>query len=171
MNMTRGSKGNPWRNIGWLALGIIGVLALTIVAAPVFIIQPFRAQTPRGIAFSYTLRSWSPYLTVGALIIAFVLVGWLWRSARWFARVILVIILLPLLAATWFARQDHFEWMFRPLQHSAFAKPRDASFVGDSDMVLAVKINGESAAYPVRLMAYHHVVQDQVGGRALVATY
>src|SRR5215471_7842606 len=74
MNMTRGSKGNPWRNIGWLALGIIGVLALTIVAAPVFIIQPFRAQTPRGIAFSYTLRSWSPYLTVGALIIAFVLV-------------------------------------------------------------------------------------------------
>ena len=171
MNMTRGSKGNPWRKIGWLALVIIGVLALTVVAAPVFIIQPFRAQTPRGITFSYTLRSWSPYLTVGALIIAFVLVGWLWRSARWFARVILVIILLPLLAATWFARQNHFEWMFRPLHISAFAKAVDASFVGDSDMVLAVKINGEAAAYPVRLMAYHHVVQDQVGGRALVATY
>ena len=150
---------------------IIILVALAIVVAPVFIIQPFKAQTQRGIALSYAMRSWSPYATVGALIVAFVLVGWLWREARWFARVALVIILLPLLAATWFARQNHFEWMFRPLQHSAYAKPADASFVGDSDMVLAVNINGESAAYPVRLMAYHHVVQDLVGGRAIVATY
>jgi hypothetical protein len=26
-------------------------------------------------------------------------------------------------------------------------------------------------AYPVRLMAYHHLVQDVVGGTPLVATY
>ena len=72
---------------------------------------------------------------------------------------------------TWFARQNHFEWMFNPLPHSSYAKVTDASFVSDSDMVLAVTINGESAAYPVRLMAYHHVVQDQVGGTPIVATY
>jgi hypothetical protein len=38
-------------------------------------------------------------------------------------------------------------------------------------MVLSVKVNGEAVAYPVRLMAYHHVVQDIVGGTPLVATY
>ena len=83
----------------------------------------------------------------------------------------LVLVLLPLLPATWFARQNHFEWMFNPLPNAAYAKAADASFVGDSDMVLAVSIAGESAAYPVRLMAYHHVVQDVVGGTPIVATY
>jgi|SRR5215831_14985617 len=169
--MSKTRSGSPWRKIVWLALVIIVLVALAIVVAPVFIIQPFKAQTQRGIAISYSMRSWSPYLTVGALVFAFVLVGWLWREARWFARVAMVIMLLPLLAATWFARQNHFEWMFRPLPHSAYAKAADASFANDSDMVLAVTINGESAAYPVRLMAYHHVVQDQVGGTPIVATY
>ena len=41
----------------------------------------------------------------------------------------------------------------------------------DSDMVLAVENQGEAVAYPIRLMAYHHVVQDTVGGVPLVATY
>src|SRR5712692_1826092 len=36
---------------------------------------------------------------------------------------------------------------------------------------LAVKINKEAVAYPVRLMAYHHVVQDVVGGTPICATY
>lgn len=171
MRVTRGGKPNPGRKIAWLALIIIVLAALAIVAAPVFIIQPFKPQTQRGIALSYAMRNWSPYLTVAALIVGFVLVGWLWRGARWFARMALIIVLLPLAAVTWFARQNHFEWMFHPLRHSAYANAADASFVSDSDMVLAVKINGESAAYPVRLMAYHHVVQDVVGGRAIVATY
>jgi len=171
MSTTKGSTNGPWRKIAWPLLVIIVLATLAIVVAPVLLIQPFKPQTQRGIAVSYAMRSWSPYLTLVALIAAFLLVGWLWRGSRWFARIALVIMLLPLVAATWFARQNHFEWMFRPLQHSAYAKTVDASFVGDSDMVLAVRINGESAAYPVRLMAYHHVVQDTVGGRALVATY
>ena len=171
MGSTKGNQGSHARKLAWLGLVIIVLLALAIVAAPVFSIQPFRPQTQRDIAISYAMRSWSPYLTVAALIFGFVLVGWLWRGARWFARIALVIVLLPLIAVTWFARQNHFEWMFQPLRHSAYAKVADASFVGDSDMVLAVKINGESAAYPVRLMAYHHVVQDTVGGTPIVATY
>jgi len=160
------------RRIAWLALIIIVLFAVTIVAAPVWIIQPFRAQTEKGVAVSYLMRRWSPYVTLGALIISFVLVGWIWSgSRRWFAKAALVIILLPLLAVTWFSRQNHFEWMFNPLVHTAYAKTNDANFVNDSDMVLAVTNNGESVAYPVRLMAYHHLTQDVVGGRAVVATY
>jgi hypothetical protein len=53
----------------------------------------------------------------------------------------------------------------------AYASTGAADFVNDSDMVLAVLKNGEAAAYPVRLMAYHHLVQDVVGGTPIVATY
>jgi MFS family permease len=160
------------RRAAWLGLLIIILASVAIVVTAVVIIQPFKAQTERGMAFSYAMRSWSPIATIFALIISFILIGWLWRgSRRWFAKAALVIMLLPLLAATWFARQNHFEWMFNPLVHSAYAKAADAPFVGDSDMVLAVDNNGEAVAYPVRLMAYHHLVQDVVGGTPIVATY
>lgn len=83
----------------------------------------------------------------------------------------MVLLMLPLFAATWMARQNHFEWMFRPHASIAFSPAAQATFVGDTDMVLAVKNNGEAVAYPVRLMAYHHLVQDVVGGTPIVATY
>jgi hypothetical protein len=83
----------------------------------------------------------------------------------------MVVLAISLFASTWMARQNHFEWIFRPDKNIAFAQPSQADFVGNSDMVLAVKINGEAAAYPVRLMAYHHLVQDVVGGTPIVATY
>ena len=172
MDTTSSSDGRFRYRLAWCLLLIDVVLALTIVVVPVFIIQPFKPQTQRGLTISYAMRSWSPYLTIVALIIGMVLTGWLWRrSRRWFTRIGLVIVLLPLFPATWFARQNHFEWMFNPLAHSTYAKAADASYVEDSDMVLAVSVNGESAAYPVRLMAYHHLVQDVVGGTPVVTTY
>jgi hypothetical protein len=38
-------------------------------------------------------------------------------------------------------------------------------------MVLAVERGGERVAYPVLLMAYHHLAADTVGGVSVVATY
>jgi len=159
------------RRFAWLLFLLVIIGAVAVVAVPVWIIQPFKAQTDRGVAISYAMRRWSPIITVAAVIISLLIVGWLWRGTRWFARAALVILLLPLLAATWFARQNHFEWMFHPLPRAAYANAKDVSFVGDSDMVLAVENNGEAVAYPVRFMAYHHVVEDVVGGTPIIATY
>jgi hypothetical protein len=156
----------------WLALLLIVLLGLAIVLVPVWVIYPFRPQTQQGVSLSYALRRWSPFATVVASAIAFMLVVWLWRgSRRWWSKATLIIILMPLWAATWFARQNHFEWMFNPLTNAAYAQASEAGFVADNDMVMAVENNGEAVAYPVRQMAYHHLVQDVVGGTALVATY
>jgi hypothetical protein len=168
----REKRSGSFRVIAWVTLMIIAIGVLIVVATPVWIIQPFKAQTDRGLAVSYLMRAWSPLVTVVGLVLSFVLVAWLWPGTRrWMAKVVLVILLVPAIAAAWFARQNHFEWMFRPLLHSAYAKAPDASFVDDQDMVLAVVNQGEAVAYPVRLMAYHHVVQDTVGGTPIVATY
>jgi hypothetical protein len=123
------------------------------------------------VEISYAMKRWSPIVTVIVLGFAVVLAARLWRGSRWWKRAFLVIIFLPLAAATWFARQNHFEWMFSPLANAAYAKPSEASFVDDADIVLAVESNGDAAAYPIRLMAYHHLVQDTVGGTPNVATY
>jgi TRAP-type uncharacterized transport system fused permease subunit len=156
----------------WLALGSTIIISFAAVMIPAFLILPFKSQTERALRMSYLLRSWSPMLTITTGLLALALVVWLWpRTLSWWRKALLVIALLLAIPPTWFARQNHFEWMFNPLRNSAYAKASEASFVGDSDMVLAVKIRNEAVAYPVRLMAYHHVVQDVVGGTPICATY
>src|SRR2546422_125060 len=160
------------RRTAWITLLVIILVSLAIVLAPVWIIQPFKPQTARGLEVSYALRRWSPVVTLIVLASALVLAAWLWRgSRRWWRKAALVVIFLPLTAATWFARQNHFEWMFHPLANAGYAKASEAGFVADSDIVMAVENNGEAAAYPVRLMAYHHLVQDVVGGTPVVGAY
>ena len=160
------------RRMIWLLLLLVLVLSLTLVIVPVFLIQPFRPQTQRALEISYLLRRWSPLATIILLIATFALVISQWgRARRWWRKALLVIILLLATVPAWFARQNHFEWMFNPLRQSAFVKANDATFVRDSDLVLAVKINNEAVAYPVRLMAYHHIASDVVGGTPICATY
>jgi len=160
------------RRMIWLLLPGLLVLSIALVAIPVFLIQPFRPQTHRALEISYVLRDWSPLATVIMLVAAFALVVWRWTHARrWWRKAILVVLLLLTFVPAWFARQNHFEWMFNPLRNSSYVKASDASFVRDADMVLAVKINNEAVAYPVRLMAYHHIVSDLVGGTPICATY
>jgi hypothetical protein len=160
------------RRAAWIILLIIALLGLAMVIVPVWVIRPFAPQTTRGLELSYAMRRWSPLVTIIALISALLLVAWLWRgSRRWWRKALLVVILLPVLASTWFARQNHFEWMFNPLPNAAYARATEAPFINDTDMILAVENNGEAVAYPVRLMAYHHVVQDVVGGTPIVSTY
>jgi uncharacterized protein DUF3179 len=159
------------RRLVWLMLFALIVFVLAIVMTPVFLIMPFKAQTPRIMTVSYVLRRWSPVLTIFASLAILTLTISLWLGGRWWSRIFLLFLLVPTLAATWLARQNHFEWMFNPLANPAYVKAADASFVSDNDRVLAVTIGNESVAYPIRLMGYHHVVQDTVGGTPIVATY
>jgi Protein of unknown function (DUF3179) len=160
------------RKTAWLTLLVIILAALATVIIPVFIVHPFKPQSERGLALSYVLKRWSPLVTVFALGTALLLVALLWHGSKgWWRKALLVIITLPLLPATWFARQNHFEWMFNPLANASYARVNDAVFLNDNDVLLAVESNGEAAAYPVRFMAYHHIVQDVVGGTPIVATY
>jgi len=162
----------PKRKLAWLALFVIVIAALAMVMTPAMLIVPFKPQTSRAVEISYLLKSWSPLTTLLALIFSLGLAVWLWRGKRsWWRRSLLVVSFVPLLAAAWFARQNHFEWMFNPLKQTAFAKADQIKTVDEKDMVLAVAINGEAVAYPVREMGYHHVVHDTVGGVPIVATY
>jgi hypothetical protein len=84
-----------------------------------------------------------------------------------------------LLGSSWLARQNHFEWMFKPLPDARFVRAAAADFVAPNDMVLAVARGEDAVAYPVRQLAYHHLVNDVLaagGGSGaakvpIVATY
>ena len=86
------------RKSAWLALLVIIAIAVAIVVAPVWIIQPFSPQTARGVAVSYAMRRWSPLITILSVLCAVFLVAHLWRGSRWWKKAILVIVFIPLFA-------------------------------------------------------------------------
>lgn len=156
----------------WLLLLLLTAATVAIVFTPVWLIQPFAAQTPRAVEISYLFKSWSPILTVVSTILAICLVVFIWRNAkRWYRAAPVVLPLAVILVFTWFARQNHFEWMFEPLRDTQFATLAETDFVKDDEMVLAVKIGDDAVAFPVRQMAYHHIATAVVGGTPITATY
>src|ERR1700730_1497746 len=159
------------RRVAWAVLTILALTVLSAVIIPVGLIMPFRPQSQRGLALAFGLRRWSPSLTLIAAVIAIGLVVLLWANSRWWRKAVLVVALIPIFSAAWVAWENHFEWMFKPRPNPGYAKISEANFVIDSDMLLAIENQGEAVAYPIRLMAYHHLVQDTVGGTPIVATY
>jgi hypothetical protein len=156
----------------WLLLLLLVLAAVAFVVAPVYLIWPFRAQTGRGLAVGYEVKRWAPWATVALALGAVVVVARVWRASRrrW-ARAFAVLLLVPVGASVWASRQNVYELMFNPLAGAAYARAGEVDYISDEDMVLAVGRGGERVAYPVRLLAYHHLVADRVGGVPLVATY
>jgi len=154
-----------------VVLFLLVIAALALVLIPAILIQPFAPQTPGQIEVAYRLRAISPIVTLFLGVLGLFSIVRLWRGSRFLAKPPLVLAGLLLVAAAFLSRQNHFEWMFRPLPHPGFVEVADAKHVDDKDMVMFVQTGGETKAYPVRLMAYHHVVNDVVGGDPVVVTY
>jgi len=60
--------------------------------------------------------------------------------------------------------------MFYQPSHKIFASASDNK-VDARKLVVGVSINGESKAYPIEIIGYHHQVRDTVGGKGIMVTY
>ena len=155
----------------WLLLAAVVVITWIAVGIPTWHIQPFRPQSGDGMAWSYALRGRGPLLTAIGVVAAAALVVLGWRSASRVGRAGLAALLVLTLAPAWFVRQNHFEWMFAPLAEARYAPVADAGFLADAEMVMGVEVDGDRVAFPIRQLAYHHVVNTEVADEPVVATY
>ena len=57
------------------------------------------------------------------------------------------------------------------LTNPAIIHSTEASYLDDSDRVIGLQINGEARAYPIKIMDYHEVVNDQLAKQSVVVTY
>jgi hypothetical protein len=58
-----------------------------------------------------------------------------------------------------------------PIDDPRFLAPADATFLIDREPVLAVEIGGEAKAYPLQIMIWHEIVNDEIGGVPVSVTY
>jgi hypothetical protein len=156
-----------------LILVLLACLAVSLVCVvyPMYVIRPFRAQGARELAAALVVSRFRPVLTAVSALVALGAVLACWRAtARMRQRLLFVAgaVLACILAAL--ARVNVYELMFHPIDRPAFAAAADVKLDKD-DLLIAVRIGDSARGYPIRTMGYHHIVNDTVGGTALVATY
>ena len=154
-----------------VAAAVLPIAVVAIVVLPLALDQPFGGQTPRLMAWVYALRRWSPLVAAAGAAAMLAIALRAWPRSRVPAKSALVAAVAVTIAAAWFARQNVFEWMFNPLPRPAFVSARAAWFLEPGDLVLAVHVGDDAAAYPIRQMAYHHLVNDRIGRTPAVVTY
>jgi len=57
------------------------------------------------------------------------------------------------------------------IDNPKFVKANEAEFVSDNDVVIGLKINGDTKAYPLSILVWHEIVNDNVGGTPVAVTY
>jgi hypothetical protein len=157
----------------WVAV-LLACLAvsLILVAYPMYVIRPFRAQGARELTAALEVARFGRVLTVVSALAAVAAAIAYWRGRPSAPRRTMVAagaMLVCVLAVL--ARVNPYELLlFHPLEHPEFTAAANAKLDAE-DKLIAVKIGGSARAYPIREMGYHHVVNDVVGGTAIAATY
>ena len=52
-----------------------------------------------------------------------------------------------------------------------FTQVKDTDWLDDDDLLLTVSIDGDERAYPTRILVWHEIVNDTVGGQPLTVTF
>ncbi len=155
----------------WIGLAAAAVLSFASFAVPMYVIRPFRAQGSSELEVALAVRRWGPALAAVCALASLAILAYVWQDLRrWPSRVAAA---GSVLFTCLFAVLTHinvYELMFHPAGSPEFTAAAKAQ-VDSDDMVLVVQVNGESRAYPIRTMGYHHIVNDWVGGVPIAATY
>jgi hypothetical protein len=159
------------RWLPWAAMALCALLACAVFAVPMYVIRPFRAQGATELAIALVVRRWGPGLAIVCTAASMACAVALWRAAAgWRVRLGVASLALVALVFTAASHVNVYEIMFHPAGDPRF-EAADKSALDKDDMVLSVALGGESHAYPVRTMAYHHIANDWVGGVPVAATY
>jgi hypothetical protein len=149
----------------------LSVISLMLAAVPLLVILPFVSQRPWMLSAAHRLTRVSPPASLALLVVSVSLAWRLGRSLPVRGRFGLGLLVIPVAAASILSWTNYVEFIFPTAPRADLAAIAEFRDVGDGDMVLGVVRNGAARAYPVRYLAYHHLVNDELGGASLLPTY
>jgi hypothetical protein len=165
-------EGSPLKKRACLAVVIASLIAsFACLAYPIYVIRPFRYQGPRELAAALQIIQIRPIVEGICVVFVLAALAWFWgiERRRW-QRVLASVGAAFVCAFAVLSHVNIFELMFHPDSRPTFAAVQQLK-VDPDDKVLAVKLGGSARAYPIRTIAYHHIINDVVGGQPIVTTY
>lgn len=154
----------------WIALVAFAFIGIGAFFFPAFIIRPFRYQNPRSLVWAMAIRNRAPLVSLICAILCLLMIAALWRSSNRWRKAVLSLVAFAVAFSAVMSRLNYFEWMFHPIEGARF-ESESSSKLGADEMILAVRYGADARAYPIREMAYHHILNDVVGGVPVAVTY
>lgn len=159
------AKLNPMKKlfyIGLIALALFEVLN-------VYLIMPMPgSQRMNSISIAYFLYSWR-WLFRAAFVLMIVAgsIPAFNTKRRWLPLLAIIPVLVIIYMFNFRMTADH---MFCEPATLVF-KSKAENTLSDSSVVIAVEIDHQAKAYPIRYIMYHHQVKDTLAGRPIMVTY
>ncbi len=154
----------------WFVFWIAAVVGVGLFFIPAFIIRPFTHQSASDLSLAMALRQRAPLGTLIAAFVCLFIVLVLWEGLRRWSKILVAAAAILVIGAAVMSRLNYFEWMFHPVESPRF-EAEASSKLDAGEMVLAIKFGQDARAYPIREMAYHHIVNDWVNGVPVAVTY
>lgn len=150
--------------------GFVLLLATEIVR--VYYIMPFPgSQQSDSIEFAYFVQSNLGIIRfTGLLLIGYPMYHFMKSGSRVTKGMVGLLLVLYLVV--------FYLFNFRFLADKMFLQPKSKVLASVSEnkvplnqLIVGVIINGESKAYPIEIIGYHHQVRDTIGGQPIMITY
>src|SRR5450631_1007170 len=154
----------------FLIIGILLLLATEILR--VYFIMPFPgSQHSDSIHWAYTIEKYKWLLRLIGVALVALPAARLFKAKKLLPKILFSVVIL-LYAVIFFFFNFRFE------ADKMFYQPGYKNFYGlagnkidSNNLVIGVDLNGQSRAYPIQLIGYHHQVRDTVGNVSIMVTY
>jgi Protein of unknown function (DUF3179) len=157
--------------VSGLSLFLASLAALALSLYPIYVIRPFIEQKPGPLTRALWVQLHDKAILIAIFALISILALFVWRRAGWVAKLLLApAIAVSLLAAGVSWVNPYEQMMFHPYGQPRYVAIQQAG-IDAKDMVIVVTLDGESRAYPIREMGYHHVVNDRLHQLPIVVTY
>ncbi len=157
-----------------LILLIAGFALLVLVEIlRVYYIMPFPgSQEENTIDIAYFLHNNIAYFRIlGFLLVAWPFIHYV-KSEKWVPKTLSWVLAgFYFLIFYMFNYRYQADEMFLPIRRQQFMTATDNKAVQGKQLVIGVERNGESKAYPVEVIGYHHQIRDSIGGEPVMVTY
>lgn len=147
-------------------LGILFLILFEI--ANVYFIMPMPgSQKMESLAGAYFLYSWRWLFRILFLLMILAGIKHAFSASRWLPSLAILIVSGIVFACNFIMAADS---MFKQPGTLVFKNAAENK-VESSRLILGISLNGESKAYPIQFLGYHHQVRDSIRGKAIMVTY
>jgi hypothetical protein len=144
--------------------------ALFFLIFPNYIIRPDRPQDAGALQTALLVLRYQHVAELLCAAVALIaLVFYLRAKPVGWQRKLTIAAAATVVVCAALSRINIYELLFHPIGTPSFQAVRDTKLDGDEHL-LAVSLKG-SRAYPIRTLAYHHIVNDVVDNVPIAVTY
>ena len=133
-----------------------------------FLILPFPgSQHEETVSTAWTLYHYRWYVRIVLAIALTFSIRSVFEKRRWIPILTLILSSVIVYLTNFMMTAES---LFHDVETLTFTTPIKCGLPNDA-LVIGVTINGESKAYPIRYISFHHQVQDTINGEPVLVTY